>query len=310
MSNLLIDETVIPVSPSLASKIGLQESIFLQQLHWLTRQNHRCIHFFGGETWVRHTYKEWLEYFEWSNNSKIKRVISGLKGSGLIFSEALDKPVLNINNSPVRWYRVNYETLSQLTRQIQRRQHTAQIALAQRNTLELLAAHGMGQNDPTKPLGITGMGQNDPRASGQNGLLFSIKNIKELSSSSNTSPAKPDGFDFDEARNWIVLSLSESYDLNTSDARYIEGKLREFIRRYGDRSEGDALSFVEQGLRHRLQSDLRSAKISQAKSNKADALTENLNAQAARHRCQTQQINPVPHDHTSREWADGMDSPP
>ena len=41
MSNLLIHEEPLLVLPGLASRIGLNEAIFLQQIHyWLNRSEH------------------------------------------------------------------------------------------------------------------------------------------------------------------------------------------------------------------------------------------------------------------------------
>lgn len=51
MSKLLINERPIQVLPRLAKEIGLNEEIFLQQLHyWLTPHD--------GTTWKPH-YREW-----------------------------------------------------------------------------------------------------------------------------------------------------------------------------------------------------------------------------------------------------------
>jgi len=61
---LLLNEEPLIVLPSLAAHIGLQESIFLQQLHyWLNRSDHER----DGHKWVYNSYKEWQKQFPfWS----------------------------------------------------------------------------------------------------------------------------------------------------------------------------------------------------------------------------------------------------
>jgi DnaD/phage-associated family protein len=115
MSRLLLDEEPLIVLPSLASIVGLNESIFLQQLHyWLQRSPHE----FEGYKWVYNTYEGWEEQFPFWSKSTIRRIVTKLEKQELIIPG-------NFNRSKIdktKWYRINYEKLEQL----QDEQSTAQ----------------------------------------------------------------------------------------------------------------------------------------------------------------------------------------
>lgn len=108
MSKLLLDESPILVLPSLATKIGLNESIFLQQLHyWLKdsnniRDNHK---------WVYNTYEDWSEQFPFWSVSTIRRIITKLENLNLLIIGKYNR--LKIDKT--KWYRINYETLQDMS---------------------------------------------------------------------------------------------------------------------------------------------------------------------------------------------------
>jgi DnaD/phage-associated family protein len=115
MTRLLLDEEPLVILPSLAASVGLNESIFLQQLHyWLERSPHE----YEGYKWVYNTYEGWKEQFPFWSESTIRRIITKLEKQGLIIPG-------NFNRSKIdktKWYRINYEKLTQL----QDEQSTAQ----------------------------------------------------------------------------------------------------------------------------------------------------------------------------------------
>ena len=76
MNKLLLNESPLIILPSLASKIGLNEAIFTQQLYyWLEKSST----YFDEKKWVYKTVEEWEEEFPFWSNSTIKRVIGSLK---------------------------------------------------------------------------------------------------------------------------------------------------------------------------------------------------------------------------------------
>ncbi len=87
MSKLLIEESPLTFQPSLAIKIGLNEAIVLQQVHyWINNPKNKGYEQ-DGFKWVYNTYAEWKEanFPFWSENT-IQRTFSNLEDAGLIVS--------------------------------------------------------------------------------------------------------------------------------------------------------------------------------------------------------------------------------
>jgi hypothetical protein len=124
MSKLLINEPPLQVLPTLAKEIGLNEAIFLQQLHyWLTPSAKYRPHYreFNGTVrpWIYNTYHAknddnetgWQSNFPFWSVRTIKRIVSSLKTKGLIivsdkFNEASSNRTL--------WYTIDYDNLAKV----------------------------------------------------------------------------------------------------------------------------------------------------------------------------------------------------
>jgi hypothetical protein len=104
---LLIASKPLMVRPELAKQIGLNEAIFLQQLHcWLTSDLAKLI---DERWWVYNTYTSWQEdNFPFWSLSTIKRVISKLKGLNLIITTSKYNKVKFDQTS---WYSIDYSVL-------------------------------------------------------------------------------------------------------------------------------------------------------------------------------------------------------
>lgn len=107
MKALLLDEKPLIVMPGLAKKIGLNESIFLQQLHyWLEKSTNIQ----DGHRWVYNTAKKWQEQFPFWSVNTIRRIIKNLEDKELLIID-------NFNSLPIdktNWYRINYEKVAAL----------------------------------------------------------------------------------------------------------------------------------------------------------------------------------------------------
>ncbi|QOS97582.1 DnaD domain protein [Brevibacterium sp. JNUCC-42] len=108
MSNkLLLDEQPLIIQPSLAVLIGLNEALFLQQLHyWLQKSSHRH----DGRRWVYNTYSDWQAQFPFMGINTIRRVVNVLTEKGLVL-------IGNYNQSKIdrtKWYSIDYEKLDKL----------------------------------------------------------------------------------------------------------------------------------------------------------------------------------------------------
>ena len=112
MSKLLINEAPLLVQPSLANAIGLNEAIFIQQLHYFCE---RSRHVFNGNQWVFNTYKQWCDVFPFWSEATIKRIISRLEKMDLVLSSS-EFNQFNIDRT--KWYRINYEKFAEIEQQI------------------------------------------------------------------------------------------------------------------------------------------------------------------------------------------------
>ncbi|MFY0545488.1 DnaD domain-containing protein [Brevibacillus sp. H7] len=108
MGTLLFDEQPLVIQPSLAKLIGLNEAIFLQQVHyWLQKSTHNH----DGRRWVYNTYQGWQEQFPFWSANTIRRIIEKLEQAGVLLCG-------NYNQSKIdktKWYSIDYAKLEELT---------------------------------------------------------------------------------------------------------------------------------------------------------------------------------------------------
>lgn len=108
MSKLLINEHPLQLLPTLASTIGLEKAVALQQLHyrqkWLQDEKIES-HRIDGKYWVMATYAEWKEKdFPFWNEAKIGRVLRSIENLPFIESQKHNKANWNHGKS----YHLNY----------------------------------------------------------------------------------------------------------------------------------------------------------------------------------------------------------
>ncbi|MBC3105707.1 phage protein [Staphylococcus haemolyticus] len=109
MSNLLIDDYPILVLPNLATEIGLNEAIVLQQMHyWLKKSNHN----YDGRRWIYNSFPEWQKHFPFWSVITIKRTVYSLEKQNLLYVGNYNKAKFD----KTKWYSINYETLEGMRR--------------------------------------------------------------------------------------------------------------------------------------------------------------------------------------------------
>ncbi|MBN9344122.1 MAG: hypothetical protein J0H87_07140 [Holosporales bacterium] len=105
-SRLLVEETPLQLLPTLATKVGLNEAIILQQMHyWLTSRHNK--NFINNRTWVYNSYEDWHQQFPFWSKETIKRTIYSLEKQKLIVSCKLHEQRLDHR----KWYTINYQEL-------------------------------------------------------------------------------------------------------------------------------------------------------------------------------------------------------
>lgn len=109
MSNLLINEPPMQVLPSLAKKIGLNEAIALQQVHyWLPHAKTKH----DGKMWIYKTFERWREQdFKFWSVRTIQRIFKKLIDIGLLLSKKL---AIN-KHDRVNFYTIDYEELNRIS---------------------------------------------------------------------------------------------------------------------------------------------------------------------------------------------------
>ena len=109
MSRLLIAESPLVVIPSLAEKIGLNEAIVIQQIHyWLSSDTHKK--FIYGKYWIYNSYQEWQKKFCFWSVETIKRTILSLEKKGLLLSNNFNSKKTN----RTKWYTIEYSQINKL----------------------------------------------------------------------------------------------------------------------------------------------------------------------------------------------------
>lgn len=112
MSTLLVDESPLQVLPSLAIRIGLNEAIILQQIHYWVSSKHNK-NFFDGRHWVWNTYEQWQKQFCFLSETTIRRIIGNLEEKGIVIS------ILKGGFQKVKYYTLDYDRLNEVLQENQ-----------------------------------------------------------------------------------------------------------------------------------------------------------------------------------------------
>lgn len=91
----------------MAAKIGVNEAVVLQQIHyWLGISKHVI----EERTWVYNTYEEWQKQLPFWSVSTIKRTIRSLEMMGLLLSNNWNEMKMD----KTKWYSIDYEKVKEL----------------------------------------------------------------------------------------------------------------------------------------------------------------------------------------------------
>lgn len=105
MSQLLINEPPLQVLPSLAKKIGLNEAIMLQQMHyWLIKSSHE----FEGVKWFYKTLEDWQTEFPFWSAMTIRRTLTNLEKQKVIRIGNFNKKKFD----KTKWYTIEYQCVN------------------------------------------------------------------------------------------------------------------------------------------------------------------------------------------------------
>lgn len=101
---------VLIVRKDLATAIGLNEAIIINQIHYWIQKNKDERHFKDGKYWMYETYEGWHEQIPFLSIPTIKRAMKSLKQEGLVETQNFNKK----NWDRTVWYSVNYEKIDEI----------------------------------------------------------------------------------------------------------------------------------------------------------------------------------------------------
>ena len=110
MSKLLFNEVPLMCLPSLAVKIGLNEALFIQQLHYWVDRSKNII---DGRQWVYNTMADWSKQFPFWSQKTLSRTISNLEKQNLVISGNYNQK----GYDRTKWYTIDYVALERLEKE-------------------------------------------------------------------------------------------------------------------------------------------------------------------------------------------------
>ena len=112
-NKILFDSQPLVIIPELAVKIGLNESIVVQQIHyWVCINSKAKKNLRDGFYWTYNTFEQWQAQFPFWSVRTIRRIITGLVNAGIIISENHNKSKFD----HTAWYRLDYEALERISK--------------------------------------------------------------------------------------------------------------------------------------------------------------------------------------------------
>ena len=107
MSKLLINENPIMIQPTLVMKLGLNQAIIIQQVHyWLLKSPHIK----DGKRWIYNTYKDWKQQFPFWSEKTIMRTFLALEKEGYVVSANYNRMKID----KTKWYSIDYDKLAEM----------------------------------------------------------------------------------------------------------------------------------------------------------------------------------------------------
>mgnify|MGYP000930745990 CR=1 FL=1 len=111
MSKLLFNEQPLVIDKQLASLIGLNEAMVLQQIHYWIEINKKVRNnYYEGKYWTYNTIQEWQKEFPFWSYDTVKRTLAKLRKQGMLITGNFNK--LKIDRTI--WYTIDYDLLERL----------------------------------------------------------------------------------------------------------------------------------------------------------------------------------------------------
>ena len=112
MSKILFDEQPMVFDKSLARKLGLNEAIVVQQIHYWLKVNEKSNrNYIDGRYWTYNTLKDWHKNdFDFMSVDTVKRTFTKLENLGILIVGNYNKD----RRDRTKWYSIDYIKLEEL----------------------------------------------------------------------------------------------------------------------------------------------------------------------------------------------------
>lgn len=108
---LLFGDYPIMVTKELATLLGLNEAIVLQQVHYWCSHNERAgTNYRDGYYWCFNSYVNWQKEFSWWGDKTIRTTFKKLENLGLLVTANYNR----VKMDRTKWYRIDYDALDAL----------------------------------------------------------------------------------------------------------------------------------------------------------------------------------------------------
>ena len=135
----LFNENPVVIDRELATVIGLNEAIILQQMqYWIKKSTHEI----DDKTWIYNSVSQWKEQFPFWSESTIDRTIRSLDKLGLLFIGNYNRD----RRDRTKWYSINYSQLDNIMKN----------AFSQNDECNLSNCdNAISQDDPMQDVNLT-----------------------------------------------------------------------------------------------------------------------------------------------------------
>lgn len=268
MSSLLISETPHQVIPSLAVELGLNEAIFIQQLHWRI-QNNEC-YYHDECLWWYHSRENWKQAFPYWSEATIKRIVQSLKKQKIITVKQLSPQILKKKTDRTNWFSINHDAIDRISEKVARQKQKALNEKARKKADKPVKIKGSelpkNGKKSSEARVESPLGQNDPMHRVKTGQCLKRKNKEDLLSKSvNTARARKNSADESENKNstnrfftsdrrkmaeqtWAELQIA---GLCLGREQYAQLKIMEYQERFPEsKAVADCFSYVKTAIEH------------------------------------------------------------
>lgn len=176
MKKVLFDKSPLVVDTVLATQIGLNEAIVLQQVHyWIEVNKAKQTNFYEGSYWTYNSMKEWSKSFPFFGEKTLNRIFKNLEKLEILKTGNFNK----LRMDRTKWYTIDYSKLESYINEIEANENEKENecpeeedASGQIDQMHLpKKENANGQNDQMEEDKITECnGSKCPNAIGQNDL--------------------------------------------------------------------------------------------------------------------------------------------